>query len=81
MSRPRPPASLDPNAELSGQLGAQARSARKAKGLSIRAAAQHLGCSPRFVQELEQGKPTARMDKVLQTLSGLGLQLSVHSAE
>ena len=29
--------------------------------------------------QLEQGKPTARMDKVLQTLEGLGLRLGVHT--
>ena len=64
---------------LSPELGRQARSARKARGFSIRAAAQHLRCSPRFVHQLEQGKPTARMDKVQQALAGLGLQLSVQS--
>jgi HTH-type transcriptional regulator/antitoxin HipB len=62
---------------LSRELGRQARSARKARGFSIRSAAQHLRCSPRFVHQLEQGKPTARMDKVQQALSGLGLQLNV----
>lgn len=31
--------------------------------------------------QLEQGKPTARMDKVLQTLEGLGLQLGVHALQ
>lgn len=72
--------SPEANARLSGQLGAQARAARLARGLSIRAAAGQFGCSPRFLQELEQGKPTARMDKVLQVLSRLGLQLGVGHA-
>jgi len=67
----------DPSPGFSAQLGEQARAARKAQRLSIRAAAEQLHCSPRFVHELERGKPTARMDKVLQALSGLGLQLSV----
>ena len=67
------------NTSLSRKIGLQARAAREAKGLSIRAAAQQFQCSPRFVLQFEQGKPTARMDKVLQTLSGLGLQLSVHA--
>ena len=68
---------VDPNPGFSAQLGEHARAARKAQQLSIRAAAEQLQCSPRFVHELERGKPTARMDKVLQALSGLGLQLSV----
>ncbi len=72
-------ASADDKARIPKQIGLQVRAARKAKGLSIRAAAQQLQCSPRFVLQLEQGKPTARMDKVLQTLSGLGLQLSVQA--
>ena len=67
----------DPSPGFSAQLGEQARAARKAQRLSIRAAAEQLNCSPRFVHELEWGKPTARMDKVLQALEGLGLQLSV----
>jgi len=68
---------VDPRPGFSVQLGEHARVARKAQRLSIRAAAEQLQCSPRFVHELERGKPTARMDKVLQALSGLGLQLSV----
>lgn len=68
---------VDSRLGFSVQLGEHARKARKAQRLSIRAAAEQLQCSPRFVHELERGKPTARMDKVLQALSGLGLQLSV----
>ena len=73
------PASL--NDPLPIQLGRQARAARIAKGLSIRAATVRLKCSPRFMLQLEQGKPTVRMDKVLQTLEGLGLQLGVRALE
>ena len=68
---------IDPRPGFSVQLGEHARAARKSQRLSIRAAAEQLQCSPRFVHELERGKATARMDKVLQALSGLGLQLSV----
>lgn len=71
--------SIPAHAELSSNLGRQVRAARKAKGLSIRSAAALLRCSPRFVHQLELGKPTARMDKVQQALNGLGLRLSVQS--
>lgn len=64
-------------AHLSQAIGRQARSAREEKGISIREAAHRFRCSPRFVLQLEQGKPTVRMDKVLQALSGLGLQVTV----
>ncbi len=75
----RPDILASANIPLPIRMGHQVRSARKSKGLSIRAAAQLLKCSPRFMLQLEQGKATARMDKVLQTLSGLGLQFSVHA--
>lgn len=76
-----PAAPISPSDPLPIRLGRQARAARKAKGLSIRAAAEQLKCSPRFMLQLEQGKPTARMDKVLQTLEGLGLRLGVHALQ
>jgi transcriptional regulator with XRE-family HTH domain len=77
MKQPHQVPAVDARPGFSAQLGESARAARKARQLSIRAAAEQLQCSPRFVHELERGKPTARMDKVLQALSGLGLQLSV----
>lgn len=39
------------------------------------------GVGLRFVRELEQGKPTVRMDKVNQVLSLFGLQVGAVSAE
>lgn len=35
------------------------------------------GCSQRFVHTVEQGKPTLRLDKLLDVLEVLGLGLSV----
>ncbi len=77
MRQPFQPDPANTSDGFSVELGERARAARKAQRLSIRAAAGQLQCSPRFVHELERGKPTARMDKVLQALEGLGLQLSV----
>lgn len=59
------------------QFGAQVRKARKARGWSIRATAAKLGLSVRFLNELERGKATVRLDKVMQALDGLGLELTV----
>lgn len=72
--------SLARDPDLASQLGRQALAARKSKGLSIRAAAELLQCSPRFLHELERGKATSRMDKVQQALSGLGLHLAVRES-
>src|SRR5436190_15377700 len=66
-----------PTEEFARALGRRVREARAVQGISIREAAHKLQCSPRFVHQLEHGKPTARMDKVVQTLSGLGLQVSI----
>lgn len=59
------------------RIGAAVRTARKARGWSTRAAAGQLGLSVRFLNELERGKATARADKVLHALEGLGLDLAV----
>jgi len=36
-----------------------------------------VGVGIRFIVDLEAGKPTVRLDKVLQVLSGLGLVLQI----
>jgi predicted nucleotidyltransferase/DNA-binding XRE family transcriptional regulator len=60
-----------------GSVGAEVRAARKRHGWSLRTAAERLGLSVRFLHELERGKATARLDKVVQALQGLGLDLAV----
>jgi hypothetical protein len=62
---------------LVGRIGAEVRAAREARGWSTRVAAERLGISPRFLNELERGKATARLDKVAQALDGLGLDLAI----
>jgi uncharacterized protein len=64
-----------------GGIGVQVRAARNARGWSTREAAKRLGLSVRFLNELERGKTTARLDKVVQALGGLGLELVVLAAE
>ncbi len=59
------------------RIGAAVRAARKARGWSTRVAAGRLGLSVRFLNELERGKASARLDKVMQALEGLGLGLAV----
>lgn len=58
-------------------LGATIRAARKQAGLEQKDAAGLAGVGLRFLSDLERGKPTVRMDKVLQVLDVLGLELSV----
>ncbi len=52
---------------------------RKAAGLTQAQLALRAGVGLRFVRELEQGKPTVRMDKVSQVLSLFGCELGVRA--
>jgi len=58
-------------------LGTAIRATRKQAGLEQKDAAGLAGVGLRFLSDLERGKPTVRMDKVLQVLDVLGLELSV----
>ena len=55
------------------ELGAAIRRARAAMKLSYRDAAARCGVGHRFFIELENGKPTVRLDKTLAVMMGVGL--------
>ncbi len=57
-------------------LSARVRDRRKALRLTQDDLADLAGCSPRFVRALESGKATARLDKLLDVLDALGLELT-----
>ena len=65
----------------SSDMGAVIRSSRKAIGSSQAQLAPRAGVGVRFISELERGKPTAELGKVLDTLHALGLELKVVSTE
>ncbi len=56
-------------------LGARIRAARNAQGLTLTQAAMLCGVGVRFLSELENGKPTAEVGKVLHVLRSLGFDL------
>jgi transcriptional regulator with XRE-family HTH domain len=56
-------------------LGALARVARIAQGLTRDELAAATGLSPKFISQVEAGKATAQLGKVLQLLGELGIQL------
>lgn len=60
-------------------LGAAIRARRKALGLTIEDVRELTGAGNRFLVELEQGKPTVRLDMVLVVLRALDGELSVGS--
>ena len=60
------------------QLGAALRAARKLIGLTQPQLALAAGVGVRFIVDLEAGKPTLRLENVLQVIDALGgeIQLS-----
>ncbi len=55
----------------------QVRERRRALGLTQEQVADLAGCSPRFIRELEGGKTTVRLDKVLDVAEVLGLEFTL----
>jgi y4mF family transcriptional regulator len=55
----------------------QIRDLRKKNGLTQVEFAKRVGVGLRFLRELEQGKPTVRMDKLVQVLDFLGYHLEL----
>jgi y4mF family transcriptional regulator len=60
-------------------IGEAVRAQRKALALTQIEAAGLCGVGERFLRELELGKPTVQLGKVLQVLSGLGMSLSLEA--
>ena len=58
-------------------IGRMVRKKRKADGLTIVEAAALCNVGYRFLSNIENGKPTAHIGKVLQVLSCLGLEIAI----
>jgi len=58
-------------------LGQAVRHQRKRDGLTLVEAAGLVNVGVRFLSELENGKPTVRLDKILQVVNGLGLRMGI----
>ena len=65
----------------SQELGAAIRKVRKQLGVTQRDLALTSGTGLRFISDLENGKPTCQIGKVLAVLSTLGLRLQLSSPE
>ena len=70
-----PPPTPAPWTREAGHLGAALRARRKALGLTQADLARFAGCGLAYLYELETGKPTLRLDKLLDVLQVLGLTL------
>mgnify|MGYP001815540781 CR=1 FL=1 len=58
-------------------LGRCVRARRKAQGATQAEFASLCGVGIRFISELENGKPTMELGKVMQVLKCLGLEVSI----
>jgi HTH-type transcriptional regulator / antitoxin HipB len=61
----------------SGTIGILVRQTRKALGATQKDLALTSGTGLRFIVELEQGKPTCQMEKVLTVLNTLGIRIAL----
>lgn len=59
------------------QLGSLLRQVRKAQGISQEDLSALAGIGPRLIGEIERGKPTAEIGKVLNLVASLGLEVIV----
>ena len=68
-------------AATAADIGAAIRKKRKEDGLTLTDAAALCDVGYRFLSDLENGKATVQLGKVLQVLTALGLDLYVASRE
>ncbi|MGL1921601.1 MAG: helix-turn-helix transcriptional regulator [Hyphomicrobiales bacterium] len=60
------------------EIGATVRKTRKAIGITQKDLALTSGTGLRFIIDLEKGKPTCQLDKVLTVLQTLGIKVQLH---
>ncbi len=65
----------------SAEIGKTVKNTRKKLGLTQRNLALTSGTGLRFIIELEKGKPTCQLEKVLTVLRTLGLKLKFEGEE
>ena len=81
MAEARDPQSLVMLVTSPQVLGLVIQRARKASGMSQREAARRCGVGPRFLVDVENGKATVRLDKVMAVMNGVGLMTLVLPVE
>jgi len=72
---------MDTKIQTPAELGAAIRTRRKSRGLTQQELADFSGCSAKFLTDLENGKPTVRLDKVLRVVMMLGMDFHLVGRE
>jgi HTH-type transcriptional regulator/antitoxin HipB len=70
---------LKNKAATAADIGAAVRKKRKEDGLTLADAAALCGVGYRFMSDLENGKATVQVGKVLQVLTALGLDVTIEA--
>jgi HTH-type transcriptional regulator / antitoxin HipB len=70
---------LKDKATTVADIGAAIRKKRKADGLTLANAAALCGVGYRFMSDLENGKETVQVGKVLRVLMALGLDMTIEA--
>jgi len=65
--------------QTAADLGKAIRTKRKSDNLALTDVAGLTSVGVRFLSELENGKPTVRLDKLLRVVNALGLELHLTS--
>ncbi|MBC8739819.1 helix-turn-helix transcriptional regulator [Paraburkholderia sp. UCT31] len=71
---------MDTKIDTTEALGLLIRAARLEQRFTRDQLANTTGLSPRFITEVEAGKPTAQIGKVFSLLAELGIALRAHTA-
>jgi HTH-type transcriptional regulator / antitoxin HipB len=64
--------------KVASQLALEVSARRRALGLRQAELAQLAGTSARFVYDVERGKPSLRLDKLIDLLDVLGLEIALY---
>jgi HTH-type transcriptional regulator/antitoxin HipB len=70
---------LKNKAVTAADIGTTVRKKRKEDGLTLADAAALCGVGYRFMSDLENGKATVQVGKVLQVLTALGLDMTIEA--
>jgi HTH-type transcriptional regulator/antitoxin HipB len=70
---------MQQNDLTAADIGAAVRKKRKEDGLTLADAAALCGVGYRFMSDLENGKETVQVGKVLQVLKALGLDVTIEA--
>lgn len=69
------------NAPWSTRIGGAVRARRRSLRLTQQQLADLAGCGTAFLYQLENGKPSVRIDKLVEVLHVLGLQLAIEPGQ